>query len=105
MVRLIPDVNKGVDLRKDRHSQIKGDKDLILDHSDWQPTRDRWTKVLIETKGDEVVAQIKNGPTLRMKSERLNVPKESGNLKARGKEGSIEYSNVRIWEAIPYKEK
>ena len=98
--RLILDVNKGIDLQKDRHSQIEGDKNVIMDHSDWKPKRDQWITVLIETKGEEVVAQIENGPTLIMKAPRLNVPKASGNLKARGGEGSISYDNVSIWNGL-----
>jgi len=103
--RLILDVNKGVALQKDLHSQIKGDKHVILDRADWKPKRDSWTTVLIETQGEEVVAQIVGGPTLKMKAARLNVPKNSGNLKARGGEGSIEYDNIRIWEALPLLER
>lgn len=99
--RLILDVNKGVYLQKDRHSQIAGDKNEILDASDWRPTRNSWITVLIETQGEEVAAQIAGGPTLRMRAARLNVSKDSGNLKARGKKGSIEYDNVRIWKALP----
>ena len=99
--RLILDVEKGTFLQKDRHSQIKGDEHVILDQSDWKPNRDEWITVLIETQGEEVVAQVVDGPTLKMKSPRLNVTKRSGNLKARGGEGAIAYDNVRIWEALP----
>lgn len=84
--RLILDVEKGVALQRDRHSQIEGDKNEILDRADWTPTRDCWITVLIETRGEEVVAQIVGGPTLRMRAARLAVPKRSGNLKARGGE-------------------
>ena len=99
--RLIVDVEEGAALQRDKHSQVEGDHDQILDKSDWKAKRDEWVTVLIETQGDEVVAQIVDGPTLRMRDSRLNVPKRSGNLKARGGEGSITYDNVRVWEALP----
>ena len=99
--RLILDVEKGTFLQKDRHSQVKGDKNVILKESDWKPKRDEWITVLIETQGEEVAAQVVGGPTLKMKSPRFNVTKRSGNFKARGGEGAITYDNVRIWEALP----
>jgi len=99
--RLILDTNSGVSLQRDRNSQKKGDKDQILARSDWKPQRDYWITVMLETQGDEVLAQVKGGPTLIMKNARLDVIKTSANLKARGKKGSISYDNVRIWEALP----
>ncbi len=101
--RMIVGTVSGTALQKDRNSQLKGDKDQILDLSDWKPKRDEWFTVMLETQGDEVVAQIKDGPTLVMKNARLDVPKAWGNLKARGKEGSLGYDNVRLWEALPLK--
>ena len=101
--RLIVGVESGTALQRDRNSQKQGDKDQVLDESDWKPKREEWFTVMLETQGDEVVAQIKGGPTLTMKNARLDVPKAWGNLKARGKEGSLNYDNVRIWEALPLK--
>ena len=102
--RLIVDVERGTALQRDKHSQIEDDENQVLDYSDWKPQRDEWITVLIETQGEEVVAQVMGGPTLRMRDARLNVPKRSGNLKARGGEGAITYDNVRVWEALPLQE-
>lgn len=101
ILRLIPSVTKGTTLQKDRHSQIQGDKDVALASSDWTIKRDQWYKVLIETVGDRVVAQIEGGPTLEATHWRYDVSKTSVNLKARGKEGSIAYDDVKVWEALP----
>jgi len=99
--RLILGAESGTSLQKDRNAQVKGDSDTILDRSDWVIERDRWYTVMLETRGSEVAAQIDGGPTLLMRHARLNVPKAWANLKSRGKEGSIRYDNVRIWEALP----
>ena len=99
--RLILDTSSGVALQRDRNSQVEGDKDRIMTRSDWKPQRDEWITVMLETQGDEVMAQVKGGPTLIMKNARLDVTKTSANLKARGQEGSIAYDDVRIWEALP----
>lgn len=99
--RLILGTDAGTALRKDRNSQQKGDKDQILQQSEWNIERDRWYRVMLETQGMEVVAQIEGGPTFLMRNARLDVPKASLNLKARGKEGSIRYDNVRLWKALP----
>ena len=103
--RLILSAEDGVALQKDRNSQIEGDKDQILDRADWNIERDRWYRVMLETRADEALAQIEGGPTLIMRHARLDVPKAWGNLKSRGKEGSIEYDNVRLWEALPKNKK
>ncbi len=99
--RLILDVEEGASLRKDRNSQVKGDKDQVLRRSDWTVERGKWYTVLIETRGSEVMAQIDGGPTLYMRQGRLDVPKAWANLKSRGKKGSIRYDNVRLWRADP----
>jgi len=99
--RLILSVDDGVALQKDRNSQIEGDTDQILDRADWNIERDRWYRVMIETRGDEVLSQIEGGPILIMRHPRLDVPKASGNLKSRGGEGAIAYDDVRLWESLP----
>ena len=99
--RLIPSITKGTAIQKDRHSQIKGDEDVLIVSSDWTIERDQWYTVLVEAIGDRVVAQIKGGPTLEAKHWRFDVTKTSVNLKARGKEGAIHYDSVKIWEALP----
>ncbi len=99
--RLILGVESGTELRKDRDSQVQGDTDTVLDRSDWVIKRDRWYQVMLETRGSEVAAQIEGGPILLMRNARLDVPKAWANLKTRGQEGSIQYDNVRIWEALP----
>lgn len=99
--RLIIGVDSGTVFQKDRNSQVQGDKDQILLNSDWKPKRDTWYTVMLETRGSEAVAQIEGGPTLIVRNARLDVPKAWGNFKARGKEGSLQYDNVRIWEALP----
>ncbi len=99
--RLILSRRTGLDLRKDRNSQVKGDADRVLQHADWNIESDRWYRVMLETRGDEVVAQVEGGPTLFMRNARLNVPKASANLKSRGGAGVIRYDDVRVWEAKP----
>lgn len=99
--RLILGVDTGVALQKDRNSQLKEDKDQILAQAGWNIKRDQWYTVMLETRGSEAVAQIEGGPTLIVRNPRLDVPKAWGNFKARGKEGSIHYDNVRLWEALP----
>ena len=99
--RLILGTESGVVLQKDRNSQKEGDKDQILQQTDWNIERDRWYTVMIETRGSEVVAQIEGGPSFLMRNARLDVPKVSVNLKARGKVGAIRYDNVRLWQALP----
>lgn len=101
ILRLILDTETGVALQRDRNSQKEGDKDQILYQSGWMPERDKWIRVMLETQGQEVLAQIENGPTLLMRNARLDVTKTSVNLKARGKAGSIAYDDVRIWKAEP----
>lgn len=99
--RLILGTDLGVVLQKDRNSQKEGDKDQILQQTDWNIERDRWYTVMLETRGSEVVAQIEGGPSFLMRNARLDVPKVSVNLKARGKVGAIRYDNVRFWQALP----
>ncbi len=99
--RLILATEAGAVLRKDRNSQLDGDKDQVMQQSDWNVERDRWYTVMLETRGLEVVAQIEGGPSFLMRNARLDVSKASVNLKARGKEGFIRYDNVRLWEALP----
>ena len=99
--RLISSTRGGMVLQKDRHSQIKGDKDEALDRSDWSIEPDRWYTVLIEAIGDSLIAQIEGGPTLRARHWRFDETKTAVNLKARGQDGTIAYDNVRIWEALP----
>ncbi len=101
IVRLIPSTNKGTLLQKDRHSQIEGDKDETLDHSEWEIEKDQWYTVLIEAIGDRVVARMDGLPPLVAKHWRFDVTKTSVNLKARGQTGAIYYDNVKLWEAIP----
>ncbi|MDA0346836.1 MAG: VCBS repeat-containing protein [Verrucomicrobia bacterium] len=101
IARLIPSINAGTILQKDRHSQIIGDKDLPLATSDWTIEKDRWYTVLIEVIGDQCIAQIDGGPTLKAKHWRFDVLKTSLNLKARGNKGTLSYDNVKIWEALP----
>ncbi len=99
--RVILGTETGTALQKDRNSQKEGDRDQIIETSDWKPKRDQWFTVMLETQGDEVVVQVDGGPTLVAKNPRLDVPKAWGNFKARGKEGSLQYDNVRLWEALP----
>ena len=98
--RLIPSTNAGTILQKDAHSQIAGDKNLPVSSSDWTIEKDRWYTVLIEVVGDQFIAQIEGGPTLKARHWRFNVFKTSVNLKTRGKHGAIFYDNVKIWEAL-----
>lgn len=99
--RLLLGTESGVSLQKDRNSQIEGDKDQITVTSDWKLESDRWYTVMLETQGEEVVAQVAGGPTLIMKHARLDVPKAWGNFKARGQKGNIEYDDVQVWESLP----
>lgn len=99
--RLLLGTESGVSLQKDRNSQKEGDKDQIMVTADWNLEPGRWYTVMLETQGEEVVAQVAGGPTIIMKQSRLDVPKAWGNFKARGREGNIEYDDVRVWEALP----
>jgi hypothetical protein len=101
IARLIPSTNTGTILQKDKHSQIDGDQDLPLQTSDWELEKDKWYTVLIEAIGDRITAQIEGGPTLEARHWRFDVLKTSVNLKARGKDGTISYDDVKIWEALP----
>jgi hypothetical protein len=60
----------------------------------------KWYHVLAELKGDEVVVQFADGPTLYAKNAILAKPAESGGhgLGIAGpKDGSVEIDNVTLW--------
>jgi len=97
--RVTFDIRNGTELIKDKGSKVPDDVDEVLATSDWTPKRDQWYTLLLETRGDQVIAQVESGPTLTGRNDRLNVGKSWVNLPTRGG-GEIHYDNVRIWRAV-----
>lgn len=65
---------------------------------------ERWYHVLVELKGDEFVAQFKDGPTLYAKHDCFSEPAPSGGtgLGVAGPRGGLaELDNVILWDVKP----
>ena len=63
--RVTFDARNGTKLIKDKSSKVEGDVDEVLATSDWAPKLNKWHTLLFEARGDQIVVQVKGGPTLR----------------------------------------
>jgi hypothetical protein len=84
----------GVEMQAD-HESMK-----VAEANEFKFEPGKWYHVLAELKGDEVVVQFADGPTLYAKSAIFAKPSESGGngLGIAGpKDGSVEIDNVTLW--------
>lgn len=84
----------GVEMLAD-HESVK-----VAESKEFKFEAGRWYHVLAEMKGEEVVVQFADGPTLYAKNAVFAKPTESGGngLGIAGpKNGSVEIDNVKLW--------
>jgi len=90
----------GASLLKKKNTKTQGDADEVLATSDWKPKPDQWYHVMQEMRGEELVVQIKGGPTLVATHPRFATAKTWLSLGTWGG-GTVSYANVRIWKGEP----
>lgn len=84
----------GVEMLAD-HESVK-----VAESKEFKFEAGRWYHVLAEMKGEEVVVQFADGPTLYAKNAVFAKPTESGGNGlgiAGSKNGSVEIDNVKLW--------
>jgi hypothetical protein len=65
----------GAALIRGHNAKVKGDEDQTLVTSDWKPEPGRWYHVVLEIRGQDIVAQIAGGPVLTGKHPRIATPR------------------------------
>ena len=89
----------GISLIKDKNTKLENDQVEILTSDPFKIKSDQWYTFVLEVKGEQMVVQLKDGPTLRARHERFLAPKSWFNLPTRGG-GEIFYDDVRIWAPL-----
>jgi hypothetical protein len=86
----------GISLIKDKNTKLANDQVEVLKSNPFKIQSDQWYTFVMEVTGDQMVVQLKDGPTLKARHKRFGAPKSWINLPTRGG-GEIYYDDVRIW--------
>lgn len=89
----------GISLIKDKNTKLENDQVEVLKSNPFKIQSDQWYTLVLEVKGEQMVMQLKNGPTLKAQNKRFLAPKSWINLPTRGG-GGIYYDDVRIWTPL-----
>lgn len=89
----------GISLIKDKNTKLENDQVEVLKSDPFKIQSDHWYTFVLEVKGEKMVMQLKDGPTLKTRHERFRAPKSWINLPTRGG-GEIFYDDVRIWAPL-----
>ena len=89
----------GISLVKDKNTKLENDQVEVLKSNPFKIQSDQWYTLLLEVKGEQMVMQLKDGPTLKAQHKRFRSPKSWINLPTRGG-GEIYYDDVRIWAPL-----
>ena len=89
----------GISLIKDKNTKLGNDEVEVLKSNPFKIQSDQWYTFVLEVKGEQMVMQLKDGPTLQASHKRFGAPKSWINLPTRGG-GEIYYDDVRIWKPL-----
>ena len=89
----------GISLIKDKNTKLENDEVEILTSDPFKIQSDQWYTFVLEVKGEQMVVQLKDGPTLTARHDRFHAPKSWINLPTRGG-GEIYYDDVRLWAPL-----
>lgn len=89
----------GISLIKDKNTKLENDRVEVLKSNSFKVQSDQWYTFVLEVKGDQMVMQLKDGPTLQASHKRFQAPKSWINLPTRGG-GEIFYDDVCVWEPL-----
>ena len=98
--RFTVSTRKGLTLQKDENAKLNGDMNKTLTTNKFNLKADTWYWMMLEIVGDQMAAQVSEGPVLKTRHPRIDIPKDQINLPTRGG-GVIFYDHVRVWKALP----
>jgi hypothetical protein len=98
--RFTATVNTGMTLQKDKNAKLKGDDDETLVTNEFNLQPDKWYWMMLEIVGDQMAAQVSDGPVLKVCHSRFDIRKDQINLPTRGG-GTVYYDDIHVWQAFP----